>query len=168
MPDSLVSALIAALVSLVVACAGLVATVLQLRNARKKQDVDIAHTYSERLYEQRIAHYPEGYAILGKLRKRAAPHYLPHPDRLFELKEDINRWADACSLFFSRDTLQAYWELRGALGKNPAHGTEYSKEQADKLFTARNRLRRQMRSDIGNLYAGDVNDSETPEYWEYL
>jgi hypothetical protein len=167
MQDAMLTAVIAATVSIVVAGLGLAATALQLRTARKKHDREIAHSFSERVYEQRIATYPDGYAILGRIRKIGPPHHLPHPDHVRQIKDDLNHWADRASIFFSRDALQAYWELRKALAKKPAHGVDYSDEQAEKVFAARNRLRRYMRQDIGNLYAGDTNET-TAEYWEYL
>jgi hypothetical protein len=167
MSDSMTSALIAASISLVVACLGLFATALQLRNARKKQELDIAHSFSERIYEQRLSRYPLGYAILSRLRKLGPPQHLPHPDQIRQIKDDLNHWASEASLFFSRDTLKAYWKLRKAIAKNPAHGADYSEQQARKVFDARNRLRQQMRRDMGNLYAGDANES-LAGYWEYL
>jgi hypothetical protein len=164
--ENLMSALIAAAVSLVVALASLLATSLQLRNARKRQQIDIAHTFSERIYDQRIKLYPAGYALLGRIRRLGPPHYLPHPDHMKEVKDNINQWAGETSLFFSRDTAEAYWDLRSALAKNPAHGDDYSEQQAEKVYLARNRLRQKMRVDVGNLYSGDINESA--EHWEYL
>ncbi|OLE51727.1 MAG: hypothetical protein AUG51_21475 [Acidobacteria bacterium 13_1_20CM_3_53_8] len=167
MADNMTSAYIAAGVSLFIACLGLVGTWLQLQNARKRQASDIAHAFSEKIYEQRVKAYPEGYAILSKIRKLGPPHHLAHPDHMRDIKDKLNSWAATTSLFFSRDTAECYWELRKALAKNPAHGSEYSEQQADKVFLAKNRLRKQMRIDIGNLYASDANES-ADEHWAYL
>ena len=167
MIDALTSAYIAAGVSIFVAAISLGGTWLQIRNARKKQADDMAHAFSEKIYEQRVKLYPEGYEILSHIRKLGPPHYLSHPDHMKVMKDELNKWASSTSLFFSRDTAESYWELRKALGKKPAHGDDYSEQQADKVFDARNRLRKQMRSDIGNLYTADANEA-TGEHWDYL
>jgi hypothetical protein len=110
----------------------------------------------------------EGYRILGRLRRVKKPQYLPPPETLKTIKDEINKWVDQeAGLFLSRDALQAYWEFRHALSKNPGNGDQYTEEQANKIWLARNNFRLQLRKDIGNLYTDDSNEAEE-NYWEYL
>ena len=167
MAEPVMTALIAACVSIIVALIGFAINRSQMKNADNQQERSIEQALMEKLYEQRLKHYPRGYEILARIRKIPAPHYLPHPDAMKSKLDELNIWAAEASLFFSKDSLKAYWELRNALNKNPAHGADYSAEQAQKVWHARNTLRKELRKDIGNLYNTDENEAQE-DHWEYL
>ncbi len=166
--DTILVAIIAGVVSLLVSLIGYFVSLHQVRSSQKRLEREIRHEFAGRIYEQRIRLYPEGYRILGRLRRVKKPQYLPPPETLKIIRDEINRWVDQdAGIFLSRDALRAYWELRKALGKNPGNGDQYTEEQATKIWKARNNFRLQLRKDIGNLYADDSDEAEE-NYWEYL
>jgi hypothetical protein len=168
LPDTILVAMIAGVVSLLVSLVGSLASLHQVRSSQKRLEREIRHEFAGRIYEQRIRLYPEGYRILGRLRRVRKPQYLPSPETLKIIKDEINKWVDQdAGIFLSKDALKAYWELRTALGKNPGSGGQYTEEQANKIWSARNNFRLQLRKDIGNLYTDDSNEVEE-DYWEYL
>lgn len=167
--DTVIAALVAGFVSLVVSVVGVFTIRYQLRHDKMKSESDQKHDYSQQLYEQRVRVYPIGYAITSRIMRRPKPDFLQSVESLRNTGMHLNKWVqEEAGLFMSRDSLKAYWDLRNALSKKPGHGDAWTEEQANKLWNARTIFRRQLRNDIGNLYREDASDSDKREYWETL
>lgn len=153
MSDTILTALIAGGVSLVVAGIGLFAAVIQFRSNVKKIQREFEHSFSNKLYEQRIKHYPKGFQIAGFIYQRKKPELLDPPEKIREICNQLVSWAEGeAGLYFSWETVRAYFDLREALLKNPGAGDNYTERQAEKVWAARVEFRRQLRRDIGNLH----------------
>jgi 6-pyruvoyl-tetrahydropterin synthase len=156
MSEHLVAALIAGGVSLLVSGIGFLAALMQVRSNIRRVERELQHAYTNRLYDQRMKHYPEGFRIAGRIMQRRKPALLDPPETLGSIRDQLNEWAEGeAGLYLSGEALRAYWGLRDALSKKPGLGDQYAPEQAEKIWQARVAFRKQLRRDMGNLYGAD-------------
>lgn len=156
MSETLLAALIAGGVSLLVSGIGFLAAQLQVRGNLRRFERELQHAYTNRLYDQRMKHYPEGFRIAGRIMQRRKPDLLDPPETLAAIRDELNAWAEGeAGLYLSGEALRAYWSLRDALSRKPGLGDRYAPEQADKIWQARVAFRKQLRRDMGNLYGVD-------------
>ncbi|NMH64311.1 hypothetical protein [Shewanella salipaludis] len=153
MSETVMVSLIAGSVSLIVALFGILATQIQYRNALRKIKIDLENKYTERLYEERINIYPEGFRIASRIRKLRKPELITPKHVQEEILKELNIWSEgSAGLYLSNNAIDAYFKLREALAKNPGNGEFYTEIQADNLWKARSEFRKALREDIGNLH----------------
>ncbi len=127
-----------------------------LASKEKQFEQEIKLKFIEKLYELRLQCYPKAFSITNKIRREKAPNHIDSQEDLREILNSLETWVEEeAGLFLSNNSIRAYRELREMLGKNPALKNKYTKEQADKIWTARNEFRKWLRRDIGNIYSDD-------------
>lgn len=118
--------------------------------ARKQSKIK----YFEGLRQKRFETYPELLKItqnLGKTETSLEDHK--------KAREELKEWIVASHggyLTLSKNTLFYFNKLKDLLKKNAGDGKQYSKEQLDKIFNARNALRGSMTDDISVVKNADL------------
>ena len=168
MSDNLVSALIAATVSIIVGLIGYAATVRTAAHERRKLERELTRRFTERLYDLRVKHYARAFEITERLGKHGAMAVDVQP--LYkEIRAQLREWRSGeVSLCISEHSLERLHDLLDAIKKNPEKGTAYSVEQLRKVWFARRRFRGALRVDLGLLFVEEKSrvssrDDDQPE-----
>jgi len=155
MEEKIVTAIIAASVSLVVSLFGALGTWRQLVAQREKLEREIDVRRSEKLYEIRLRVYPKFFEITRVLMGASdVDRYSTYKTVRNELK--VWRGGEPM-LVLSKVALEATYALEVALRANPENGAtrQYSQEQIAKVWKLRQRARGALRRDIGLLFGDD-------------
>jgi hypothetical protein len=159
----ILSAAIAAIISLIVALISFMATRNTLRSEREKTERGLQRNMTEKLYDLRMEIYPEAIAITNGLRKSTLTEL---GDTLSEaylkaIQEKLDEWHNAKAfLILSRPAVEELYALRRALREKPAPDGKYSPEQLERISKAKNAFRRSLRSDIQLLYEEEMESGE--------
>ncbi|MDH5728297.1 MAG: hypothetical protein OEZ58_04865 [Gammaproteobacteria bacterium] len=153
MSTQLVSAMIAASVSIVVGLLGYMASKWALLNARELQTQEQKRRLTEKLYEIRLHAYPRAFAITDRLRGENIFNQKLSSDFLTSVLDELFVWHRSKAGFvLSTESIKAFYQIRGSLGQKPAPGTIYSEEQKQSIWNAKNNLRATLRADLHLLY----------------
>ncbi|MBV6402512.1 MAG: hypothetical protein CNIPEHKO_02824 [Anaerolineales bacterium] len=154
MSNEVISALIAGVVSLIVSLLTFLLTTKQMRLEREKLERQLERQLTERLYNLRLASYPEAFRITEPLGKKSG---------LADVRSISNRlrnWKAAeVSLVLSYRARQAFYDLQEVLKKNPETKSGFSDVQIQKIWHLRNRFRGELRRDLGLMFEED-DDNE--------
>lgn len=151
--EKVLIAVISGTISLLVSFIAYLVARKRMQHENKKLMREIETSYSHKLYEQRVALYPKGYAIAGKVLRRKKPQLIPDVKDLEYIRFELNAWVEKeAGLFLSVKAIKAYWQFRNQLYKNPARHDGWTEEQAESLMEARDKFRKALREDLGNLY----------------
>lgn len=151
--EKIIVALIAGLVSLVVAMLGFLATYFQHKASRKKLEKEFENKFIEKLYIKRAELYPTAFDHVSRIRRLKKPEGIIPKEYQDSILKDLNIWTESeAGLFMSDDVIKAYYELRKVLGKNPGNGQYYTDIQIEKIWNARVNFRVALRRDLGSLH----------------
>ena len=163
--EKLLIVLISGSVSLLISFIAFLVAKKRMRHENEKLIREFKDAYSHKLYEQRVALYPKGYSIAGQVLRRKTPQLIPEAKYLEKIRFELNAWIEnEAGLFLSIQALKSYWEFRVQLQKSPARHDGWTEEQANNLMAARDKFRKSLREDLGNLY-DDEGKTELPGYF---
>ena len=149
----LLSALVAALISLVVGVLTFVATSRSLANQRRMQERELDRRFTQRLYDLRLDSYPRAFEITDRLRGDELFSPSLTVSDLEAVARDLNEWYRTKAAFvLSDDSMKAWYAIKGVLAKKPAPDGHHSEESRQAIWHAKNRLRAALRADINLLY----------------
>ena len=162
MSSEVLSAVIAAAVSLTVATVTLVvshrSTTASLRRDAERQDAEFRRTMTARLYDRRVATYPglfQATSAFRRSRMRDAPKLVPH---LRQALAEVDEWhSREGGLLLSPRGHQRLLDLRRAV-RAVSDGEVYQghlDELTTAIWTSKNELRKAMRADLGLLFEED-------------
>jgi hypothetical protein len=155
--DIIIVALIAGSVSLVVSAIGSGATLFTNAANRRRLEREIRHKFVEKLYEIRLEVYPEAFEITQLILRRKTPMKINKRDELMAIRKRLLEWSNSkAALVLSRRSMRAFYALKNALNKQPGLKDEYTDEQVEKIWSARNQFRRCLRRDLGVLLDEDL------------
>ena len=161
MSEKLIAAVIAGLVSLIIAGFGILSTHRQNKLAQKRLKKEFQNKFTEKLYEKRMELYPAAFRTAGRIRKLKMPQGITPLEYQKIACDELSIWGEGeAGLFMSDELFNAYWEFRKALANNPGNSEFYSDKQVEKLWRARQRFRQSLRADLGNLYTGENESNE--------
>ena len=131
---------------------------------------EIRGTLALQLTEQRIRVYPQLWEIISSIYGARRKH---KPDEaVVERNKDVlckmRIWSRTNGIFFSKESLKAFYELENALKLHPSN-KKYDAEKIEKIDTARDSLKRQLKHDVGILddsIDGLKNDPDFSDYEE--
>ena len=127
-----------------------------MRLEREKLERQLEHQFTERLYNLRLQYYPEAFRITERLGKEVSLQTTR------EIDVQLKDWKAAeVNLVISNKAQQEFYKLREMLKKNPEQGDKYSEQQVSKIWRARNRLRGELRRDLGLLFSEDEDDDSS-------
>ncbi|WP_162794622.1 hypothetical protein [Nonomuraea lactucae] len=161
MPSELFTAVIAGLVSLVVAVGTVTVSIsttrATLRRDRERQEAEFRRMMTNRLYDRRVAVYPALFAATAAFRRSklaSAPDVKAHLQSAVAAVDELH--AGEVGLLLSPEGHEALLRLRKSVG------TAITAESDDDLTAAihdvwlcKNRLRASLRTDLGLLFDGE-------------
>ncbi len=151
--DKIIVAIIAGGVSFLVSIISFITTVYQNKTSQQKIELELKNKYVNILYEKRIHLYPIAFKITSKIKKINYNGGIISQDQQKNILKNLNAWVEnEAGLFLSKEVINAYYNLRKALGNNPGKGGEYTHIQIEKIWKARTEFRSALRSDISNLH----------------
>jgi hypothetical protein len=151
----IVSAAIAALVSLVVAIISFVMNKNSLKSEREKFERELQRNMTTRLYDIRLEVYPEAISITDGLRnsRMSAQGDGLSAEYFQGILSGLDQWhANKAFLLLSPKAVSTFYALRRTLRAKPAANGKYSKAQIEDIWHAKGRFRNALRSDIQLLY----------------
>lgn len=159
------SAVIAASISLIVAFISFVANKNELKAEREKLERELQRNMTIKLYEARIEVYPEAIAITDGLRKSRMTSQGDGLSQQYfnEILAKLDAWhSEKAFLLLSWDAVQTLYRLRKVLRAKPDMSGSYSKEQLMQIWRAKGAFRSALRSDIQLLY-NEESDEENAD-----
>lgn len=159
MDDKLLTAGIAALVSIVVSLVSYVVSSRQIFAQREKLEREIAAKRTDLLYDLRLKLYPKFFELTVDLHRDNASFA-----SFMETRKKIRDWRSGePMLVLSKHSLQSLYDLERALSKKPngINKVEYTDQQLQKLWRLRLRARGALRKDLGLLY----DDPAEANFW---
>ena len=147
MSPELITAIIAAVTSLIVSTAGYF---FQQREVRKRLD----RMFTDRLYNMRLECYPPAFDITDRVVPRPKPDGIVPREKLLEVRTDLVLWKKGVvNIAISSRSLISYRDLVKVLGMGYGDNTRYSVKQVEKIFRCKAEFRRSLRADLGYLYS---------------
>ncbi len=153
--SALLSAVVAAGISLVVGILTFWSTRMSRESEESRHAKELERAMTMKLYEQRMAAYPKVWPMTESLRRsvmlRNGAQHLPQymANALVELDE----WgAGDAAMMLSADALEAFYELRESLRAEPERPDGYSDAQMHRIWRAKGDLRSELRRDVALLF----------------
>lgn len=160
MSDTVIAAVIAGTVSVIGAVIAIVGSWVTNVANRRRLLKEIEGSFSQFLYKERLESFAEAFAITGKIKREKSPQYFKSYEQLQEIGNQLLDWSSGKGgLLMSGSSIKAHQELCQKIMKQPAHGDNYSKEQAEIIWNLRNEFRRALRSDVLYLTPRNRNQS---------
>lgn len=150
MDTTITSALIAALVSSMVALIAYAQARRELKQEREILERQLQRNLTEKLYELRLASYPKAFELTDSLRSELLFSGQLQAKDITSTRNDLIAWANQNSFYMSEQAIQAYYYLRRSLKLKDIN--KLSKAEAGKIFEAKKRFRGILRADINLLY----------------
>ena len=142
---ALVGVLISALVSRYVA-----------KTTTRTKRIELYGGFALKLYEERLESHAVGFELASKITQARQPQRINEQSELAEIANGLEKWSNSKGgLLMSGTTLKITRDLVNALKKQPGNGDRYTKEQADKIWSIRNDLKRSLRNDLHVLTPSD-------------
>lgn len=154
-PLPLISAAIAAFVSLVVGVLTYAATRRSQQNLIKMQERELTRRFTERLYDLRLAAYPKAFEITDRLRLKFMFGGDLKREELEAVSTQLHQWHTGSAAFLlSKKGRIAFYKLVDYLEMQPEAGAEgfYSGEQRAAISKAANAFWGELRNDVGLLH----------------
>jgi hypothetical protein len=160
MDPEVAAAIIAAIVSLLGVVINYFVSQAKIKAEFGSLRLQQQHDFTEKLYEMRLEAYPEVFDITQDIGKRGERSGEDVARSIHHALESLIEWQrKRAGLILSEKSLQAYYELRTALSKQPADRDGYTDEQLKRIWFARNAFRGSLRDDVGLLHSLDDADS---------
>lgn len=155
---TMLSAVVAAVVSLAVGLVTYRATTSGHRSERLKLERELQRTMTSKLYDRRMEAYPRAWEISDALRRSRmrAGNAQQDPEYFAKVLAELDQWtATAGAMILSKEAVEASIDMRLALREAPAGPDGYSDEQVERIWRSKGRLRQELRRDVDLLFSED-------------
>lgn len=153
MDTKVIAALIAGVISVIGFLITFFATLYKINVERENIKKQLARDFTDKLYALRLEIYPEAFEITQEIGKKAIFSDQEIIDISSEARHKLKDWGSKkAALVLSERSLEAFYELKDLLSKNPGDGTKYTDIQIKNIWLARNKFRGSLRNDVGLLY----------------
>lgn len=157
MNDKVITALVAAVVSLAVSLLTLWSNRKRIQSEEKRHAVDHQRHLTEKLLDLRLSAYPKAFGITYQL---TSPFLLSNPKlstgHILDVKNKLLEWERKDGAFlFTKSSLRAYRDLITALSVEAREDGTYSRKQRDQMWKCKNRFRGALKADLKLLYEED-------------
>jgi len=153
-PDSVVVAAIAGIVSLVVATLAQAVAVVLARRQRTLGELQLQRHLTEKLYDLRLQRYTDAFVATDRLKAQSILERGQAPGHFAGVSRDLEAWFSSAALVVSPTSLKAYYELRDALSAVSA--LPCSDNDLMRVWAAKYALRQSLRDDVKLLYAEEA------------
>jgi hypothetical protein len=152
----MITAIIAALTSLVISFLSLYQALKNQRLQKEQFEKTQKRNLTTKLYDLRLTNYPKAFEITDKIQKVKGGNF--NVQHIENICKELTEWKSGIvSLIISIEALKAYYDLKDALERKPSLGEKFANEQVDKIWKLRNDFRRRLRRDVGFLYKEESN-----------
>jgi Rad3-related DNA helicase len=151
----ILSAVIAAIVSLFIALISALANRRAIQAERERLEIQLQRDMTARLYDVRLEVYPKAIEITEGLRKsRVAEQGEDISENYFKsILKQLDDWnSTKAGFILSQNSLYKLYDLRRALREEPEANGKYSREQMTRIWQAKGAFRAALRADIQLLY----------------
>jgi hypothetical protein len=166
MIEKLLTALIAAIVSLVVSLLTIWSNRRKLESEERRHGLDHRRRLTEKILDLRLAAYPKAFGITYELTYPLllSSNVVP-VEHILNVKEKLVEWERSDGAFlFSKGSLRAYRDLLTALSEEPRGENGFSRKQRDRIWRCKNRFRGALKADLKLLYEDDdVEQADAPD-----
>jgi hypothetical protein len=155
---TILSAVVAAVVSLAVGLVTYRATTSGHRTERLKLERELQRTMTSKLYEKRMESYPRAWEISDALRRSRmrSGNAQRDPEYFARVLAELDEWtATAGAMILSKEAVDASIEMRLALREPPATPDGYSEQQMERIWLSKRHLRQELRRDVDLLFTED-------------
>ncbi len=130
---------------------------VKIRAELKALKLNQKHAFTEKLYILRLDAYPEVFNIIQDIGKRGDYSN----EDIISITEEVTKklllWQRTkAGLLLSKQSLDAYYQLKQKLLKKPADKNGYSDTQLKNIWYARNSFRGCLRNDVGLLHDDEL------------
>ncbi|MCP4112733.1 MAG: hypothetical protein GY749_45600 [Desulfobacteraceae bacterium] len=165
MNEKIISALIAAAVSLTVALISFVMNKKSLKSEREKFEKQLQRGLTEKLYDLRMKNYPKAMEITEGLRisfMKAQGENLSY-EYFKSILTELDKWhCTEAAFILSSTSMNRLYDIRSFLREKPEEDCKYTKEHIKKINEAKGEFRRALRNDIRLLYEEEIHKWEIP------
>jgi hypothetical protein len=155
MNENLQVALIAGSISLIVSGIGFLSSLFVTKTQSRQFENQLRSQQSDKLISLRLEHYPQAFTITEKIQRRKEPQRIIPRKELQAINYELQQWKNGIvGLILSHDSITSYYNLLEVLGMGYAEKDGFTREQADKIISARDDFRRSLRQDVGFLHVG--------------
>jgi hypothetical protein len=153
LPATVIAALVAGIVSVVIGVLTFYATTRGFENQRKMQERSQEHALSLKLMDLRLTAYPEAFEISDEL----SGDILFAPDltqrQLDSVLDKLATWnKKRAGFILSTESIRAWYGIRSTLKLKPGTDGLYSEDTRRKIWEAKNKFRGVLRDDLALLY----------------
>lgn len=153
MTEKIITALIAACVSLAVSLITFIVARRKIESEKERHERELQRRLTEKLYDLRLDSYPRAFEITDKLRGDYIKSGKVKKDYITQVLENLHEWhRTKAGFILTKNSLKAFYNLRAALSAEPNNDEYYSKKQRHEIWVCKNRFRGILKSDLNLLY----------------
>ncbi|MBB6521144.1 hypothetical protein [Pseudoteredinibacter isoporae] len=157
MEEKILTTLIAGGVSLIISLIGFISTRMSLQGKKREIEIQIDNIYMQKLYEERLAHYPTALDATKYLTRVPKNNNSFDRQSVLKIRSQISDWMNGPGgLIASRQLIESGYKLRDCLSSNYEYNNRYSKPQMDKIVNITSQFRRNLRKDIEFYHDTDI------------
>jgi hypothetical protein len=157
LPDTVLAALVAGIVSVVIGVLTFYATTRGFENQRKMQERSQEHALSLKLMDLRLAAYPEAFEITDELNGDILFATDLTQRQLESVLGKLVTWnKKKAGFILSTESIGAWYRIRSSLRLKPGRDGLYSEDTRRKIWEAKNKFRSVLREDLALLYVDEV------------
>jgi len=164
MISEVMSAVIAAAVSTVVAIVSFVTNRYSLNAERRKLERELQRRMTEKLIDRRLSSYPLAFKITEKLTSSAMQTSNYRVRDVHAIQNEIRDWNRTEAAFLMSDkALKAFYRLRESMDlEGRDSDAALTDSEASVIWHAKNHFRETLRQDINLLYSEDGTTEQAP------
>jgi hypothetical protein len=153
MSDTILAALIAAIISFVVSLVGFGAAILTVRGKIREVEFALRNKFTETLLLERINAYGEALRFTKVLTRMPSMEKTFDKETITRVRADLGEFLNSKSgLLLSKDALTAVDEFRDSLSLNFGGSDRYSRDQLEKIVKSANAFRQALRNDVNPIH----------------
>ena len=153
MSETIVAALIAALISFAVSLIGFAAAVFTVRGKLRELEFELRNKFTEAILLERINAYGEALYFTKVLTRVPSMEKTFDKQTISTVKTELGKFLNSKSgLLLSKDALIAVDNFRDALSLNFGGADQYSRDQLEKIVSSANKFRQALRDDVNPVH----------------
>lgn len=162
MTDTIVSALVAGSVSIIISIISFFAVLKKTKDESRLFQEELQSKYTGILYEIRLETYPLAFEITDMLLKVTTDKDVDSVEIVKKVNRELRQWRNGLvNLIISEKSLQAYHNLINCFKTNPYYGNSYNDNQVERIKNLRSEFRNALRNDVHFLHRQDSEQTSS-------
>jgi len=164
MNPAILTAIIAATVSLIVAIISFITNRRSIQSEREKLEREMQRRLTEKLYDLRLESYPKAFEITDLLRGDLIFNKGMTRKDFLDIRDKLFDWQRTKAAFImSESALRAFRNLLDKLNMKPESGTTFKESETKEIWRAKNQFRGSLRGDINLIYSEEEPEAKRME-----